>query len=32
MSATENTTVQDTELEKNLNTGKTKLLIEKRPT
>jgi len=32
MSATENTTVQDTEIEKNLNTGKTKLLTEKRPT
>ncbi|KAL4149525.1 hypothetical protein QTP88_003458 [Uroleucon formosanum] len=32
MSATENTTVQEIELENNLNTGKTKLLKEKRPT
>lgn len=32
MSATENTSVQETELENNLNTGKTKLLKEKRPT
>lgn len=32
MSATEDTTVQETELENNLNTGKTKLLKEKWPT
>lgn len=32
MSATENTSVQETELENNFNTGKTKLLKEKRPT
>jgi hypothetical protein len=32
MSATENTTVQEIELENNLNSGKTKLLKEKRPT
>lgn len=31
-STTENTTVQETELENNLNTKKTKLLKEKRPT
>lgn len=32
ISATENTTVQENELENNLNTDKTKLLKEKRPT